>query len=806
MTTQGSVLFVDAYDSFTENITALLHQHLNVDVTLIKIDCNIRQEFEQSNEEFFASFDAIVLGPGPGSPGNAEDIGLFTAVWECAAHVGIPVLGICLGFQSLCAYYDTPVVRMSLPCHGHAKEILHADQDIFHELRNIVATCYNSLGLRLRDFKRDRIASRRSSSDSRNSVRSAGSNDSAVSTRLPVSETAHGRDCHKSQENLEVLAWDENDWVMAARHKLLPFHGFQFHPESCKSSLACQELVARWWEAARDHNKHHRSRLPSQQPRLLKSPKQDIDMHPDMSRKLLDALLTISGFCQGHVKLQSIHLPEGSSNIADLCQGISKPDFTAMLESTKRGRYSIYPFPDEMSFLLESAAGNVSVHLSGYDRRLYFKLGREDLSAVLESFIHKKSFKNSETHIPFRGGFIGFMSYEFGTASLQLEEPRKAGSSPATPEINLLWVDRSVVYDHMTGMAHVQSLWTDDPWVDAMAETLQNPDDVAPPSSTSEEKAKAQTILSSAKYSLPDHDEYISQIRACQSHLHAGNSYELCLTTEANITTPAGPYAPYLLYRNIQQHNPVPFASYLSLNKTAILSSSPEQFLSWSAEDRTIDMVPMKGTVKRTPEMTLAKATAILSSAKESAENLMIADLIRHDLYSTAGRNAKLEVVKLCDVVESETVFSLVSHIRAHVPIPADLDKNSDECAREMSKYGIRALTHTLPPGSMTGAPKKRSCEILHELEQRDRGVYSGAIGYIDVCGNGAWSVCIRSAFSNRDDNFKDETTGEERQKWRIGAGGAITVLSDEEQEWEEMMTKLNSVLRGFKADGSLWA
>ena len=151
-------------------------------------------------------------------------------------------------------------------------------------------------------------------------------------------------------------------------------------------------------------------------------------------------------------------------------------------------------------------------------------------------------------------------------------------------------------------------------------------------------------------------------------------------------------------------------------------------------------------------------------------------------------------------------MFSLVSHIRAQVPLPADLDKNSDKRAREMSKYGMRALTHTLPPGSMTGAPKKRSCEILHELEQRDRGVYSGAIGYIDVCGNGAWSVCIRSAFSNRDDNFKDETTGEERQKWRIGAGGAITVLSDEEQEWEEMMTKLNSVLRGFQADGSLWA
>ena len=163
---------------------------------------------------------------------------------------------------------------------------------------------------------------------------------------------------------------------------------------------------------------------------------------------------------------------------------------------------------------MESAAGNISIDLPAYDDLLYDNLGREDVTAVLESFIHKKSFKDSETHIPFRGGFIGFISYEFGTASLQLEKPRKAGSSPTTPEISLLWVDRSVVYDHITGMAHVQSLWTDDPWVDAMAQTLQNPDDVAPPSLTFQEKAKAQTILSSAKYSLPDHDKYVSQIRA----------------------------------------------------------------------------------------------------------------------------------------------------------------------------------------------------------------------------------------------------------------------------------------------------
>jgi para-aminobenzoate synthetase len=181
----------------------------------------------------------------------------------------------------------------------------------------------------------------------------------------------------------------------------------------------------------------------------------------------------------------------------------------------------------------------------------------------------------------------------------------------------------------------------------------------------------------------------------------------------------------------------------------------------------------------------------------------MIADLIRHDLYSTVGRDALVEVVKLCDVVETETVFSLVSHIRAHVPFPAGKSRESPEVSKEMTKHGIRALANTLPPGSMTGAPKKRSCEILHRLEQRDRGVYSGAVGYMDVTGNGAWSVCIRTAFSNEDEDIPASDDSDEMQKWHVGAGGAITVLSDEEQEWEEMMTKLDSVLRGFRVHGN---
>ena len=203
-------------------------------------------------------------------------------------------------------------------------------------------------------------------------------------------------------------------------------------------------------------------------------------------------------------------------------------------------------------------------------------------------------------------------------------------------------------------------------------------------------------------------------------------------------------------------------------------------------------MIPMKGTVKKSSEMTFEKASAILSTPKESAENLMIADLIRHDLYTALEDDqAKVEVIRLCEVVEHETVYQLVSHIRAYSPKKPDM--SPDEATDEVIKTGCRALKCALPPGSMTGAPKKRSCEILQGLEQRSRGVYAGVIGYFDVGGAGSWNVCIRSAFSTK----VEDRDG--MQTWHVGAGGAITVLSDDEAEWQEMNTKLDSILGGFR-------
>jgi para-aminobenzoate synthetase len=238
------------------------------------------------------------------------------------------------------------------------------------------------------------------------------------------------------------------------------------------------------------------------------------------------------------------------------------------------------------------------------------------------------------------------------------------------------------------------------------------------------------------------------------------------LTDETKVITPENMDS-WELYKKLRRTNAAPFGAYIQLGGVTVTGSSPERFMSWSRPGQ-VEFRPIKGTVKKTPTTTFEDARAILESSKEQAENLMIVDLIRHDLSSAIGAH-NVWVSKLMVIEEYETVWQLVSYINGNL---------------SQGKRGIDVLKASLPPGSMTGAPKKRSCEILTELEQRPRGVYAGVVGYIDVGGSGDFSVVIRTAFKATNDNT-----------YRVGAGGAVTIQSDILGEFKEMETKASAVL-----------
>jgi para-aminobenzoate synthetase len=239
------ILFIDAYDSFSESIAALLRQLLAVEVTMIRVDSwtvsgslhhrlsegpaqclrggrermyshqNIGFPVRTFNLEtadydlLLEHYDAVVVGPGPGDPRNAADLGIVSLLWKAAERCGIPILGICLGFQSLCLAYGASIVPLSEPCHGHAEKIFHHDQDIFAQVGQIVATNYHSLEAQVGTSKTNSLASRPTS------ARSSFSNDSRDSEA-------------QSCTDIQQLAWNEKGTLMAVRHKKLPFWGLQF--------------------------------------------------------------------------------------------------------------------------------------------------------------------------------------------------------------------------------------------------------------------------------------------------------------------------------------------------------------------------------------------------------------------------------------------------------------------------------------------------------------------------------------------------------------------------------------------------
>ncbi|KAI1816964.1 para-aminobenzoate synthase [Poronia punctata] len=786
------LLFVDAFDSFTNNIVGLLEECLHADVTLVHMN---DETVDRHLVEILDTFDAVVIGPGPGHPANPNDVGFINKLWRAA---DIPMLGICLGFQSLCHSHGAEVLRLRRARHGIISQATHKGIDIFAGIEEFHATQYHSLHVKLRR------------------------GDDVFWEPSP------------SCPSLEPLAWDTGDEVngpilMAVRHTEKPFWGVQFHPESICTSEAGKELIKNWWRCAAPWLKQRDPRVFNGNVKMIPSKFGVIDgprhsaTNGHGGSHLARELRNIAG--QDEILLRWGRHSAASVSPTELLEalGYSQED-VILLDSQghKSGRYSI------IGLVVPGKTLKITYKVSTRTLKYGFSEGNmftaplgsiEEIWPILQEALDQHNPRGQRacgsstpqsdgasrigmdrcgsghlpTDSPFWGGLMGYISYEAGLETIDVDLHESCAGS-VVPDVNFAFIHRSIVIDHANNVAYTQSLLPGDwDWIHDVGRTIDNLAYRSPNTSRTELRSRheLQDMLSTAIVQRPAESEYRAKVLRCQDFLASGDSYELCLTDESKIhvlhTLNNEPLDSWALYKQLRRNNPAPFGAFLKLSDVVVVGSSPERFLSWTRQGKC-QFRPIKGTVKKGPDMTSEKAHAILGSSKERAENLMIVDLIRHDLGGVVGAE-NTWVSKLMVVEEYETVYQLVSVIEGQLP---SLNPNSDTDTDV--PRGIHVLKASLPPGSMTGAPKKRSCEILREIERRPRGVYSGVLGYMDVGGAGDFSVVIRTAVRAAK-TAVDET-------WHVGAGGAVTIQSTDDGEFEEMETKASSVLGALLRSG----
>jgi para-aminobenzoate synthetase len=738
------ILFIDAYDSFTNNIVGLLETTLAVQVSVIHHDCPMKDL-----KALLRDFDAVVIGPGPGHPENPKDIGLISQLWELDEADLLPIFGVCLGFQSLASAHGATIQQLPRPRHGIVTRVTHQNSDIFTDTGKFYATNYHSLTVRLPS--------------------------SVEGTLMP-------------------LAWDFDDEVngaivLALRHATKPFWGVQFHPESeCTTTDAARRMITNWWAQADAWiSLHHRSVSHDVKhiARLLSNPAR-INGNEKSSSTV--ETIYINGTCDTIDPLHESLGGKGCRRPSLLWEryAASKVAPTRLYETLREGGDAVVLLDSQDHpkgrFSILGLVHSQSSPMLTYrvaDRALRYGTGSDIASfptRTLESIeqvwpLLQEALDNNKPdqqylpdEIPFWGGWMGYISYEAGLETIDVNLHESCAASQA-PDINMVFVYRSIVIDHQSSSAVVQTLLpNDESWVKEIGAKIIEISSCPKEQDSDDLELKGSLQLS--QILKPSELEYCAKVALCQETLAVGDSYELCLTDESKLLSPST-LDPWKLYKKLRLQNAAPYGSFLQLCGVTVVGSSPERFLQWDRQGH-LEFRPIKGTVKKGPNITRADAHAILNSSKERAENLMIVDLIRHDLSGVVGA-ANCHVSQLMVIEEYETVYQLVSAIEGHLPV---------------DKSGIDVLRVSLPPGSMTGAPKKRSCEVLRDLEKRPRGVYSGILGFMDVGGAGDFSVVIRTAFRRGPNDV-----------WRIGAGGAVTIQSDVTSEFHEMETKASSVL-----------
>ena len=363
----------------------------------------------------------------------------------------------------------------------------------------------------------------------------------------------------------------------------------------------------------------------------------------------------------------------------------------------------------------------------------------------------------ADLDLPFTGGIIGHFCYDWQNPDFQLP----TGHPYTLPLVQLGAYDWALVVDH--DKRHATWVFTSKSKAAATVLALLDeqstpaaPPLVAPFSCT--------TFTPSTSY-----DDYIKSLKNIAEYILAGDCYQVNFSQRFSATFQGSLATAYL---QLRKATPSPYSAFLPYRDAAILSVSPERFL--HINGKHVNTQPIKGTCPRGDTLTQDQqlASALLASEKNRAENVMIVDLLRNDL-SQCCEPFSVKVPHLCELHTFANVHHLISTV-------------TGELKNEFSAFDL--FKRSFPGGSITGAPKKRAMEIIHELEKEKRGIYCGSIAYFSNNGNADSSISIR-------------TLQAEHNTLYCWGGGGIVADSDAREEYQESVFKVAKLMSALSEE-----
>jgi para-aminobenzoate synthetase len=532
-------------------------------------------------------------------------------------------------------------------------------------------------------------------------------------------------------DNLEEIAWTDDGLLMAIAHREKLQWGVQFHPESILTEHG-RRLLENFRDLSGSAGVARRSmRRPRDVPRPSGTRKA-------FWRELPRALDTDAAFCS--LFATSPHAFWLDSSLVS--PGLSRWSYLGDASG-----------PNAETVSYDCADGFVAVERGGH---------HQHYSGTIFDYLNAQPQASPQTPppCPFTGGYVGWFGYE-----LQQDCGSRVCRKASTPDSLLIHSDRFIAVDHVEGKNYLVAIdgpeheararqWLDE--TEAAIANLQLSPPIVPHGTR-----PLDVVMAKGEHA------YRASVEECLHMIREGETYQVCLTNELSCESDLDPLDVYRVMRRI---NPAPFAAFMRWPGGAVLSASPERFLSSDTQGE-IETKPIKGTARRDPDLRRDHELreALRQSRKDRAENAMIVDLLRNDL-SRCCEPGTVHVSELFGVESYETVHQLVSTVRGTL--------RPDCTVTDL-------LQAAFPGGSMTGAPKLRTLEIVDRLEQRARGIYSGALGWIGADGAADLSIVIRTIVA-------------QQGRFTIGVGGGVVAASTPQAEYAEMLLKAQASIKAL--------